>query len=140
MPAGFAPPGEGGIRHGGDIAGNLGAGILTRFRLIFDFTRNRLHVEPGPDWDTQPFKRNRLGVATDYVEGQVRVMHVAQGSPAEEAGIKAGDAIATVNGEPLTEATRTITIREVSRAPAGTMVTLELTDGRELRIELAEYY
>jgi Aspartyl protease/PDZ domain len=139
VPAGFAPPGEGGFGTT-DFAGNLGAGIFTRFRLIFDFTRNRLHVESGPEWDTQPFKRNRLGVATDYVDGQVQVMHVAQGSPAEKAGIKAGDAIATVNGEPLTEATRTITIREVSRAPAGTTVTLKLGDGRELRIELAEYY
>jgi len=139
VPAGFAPPGEGGFGTS-DYAGNLGAGIFTRFRLIFDFTRNRLHVEPGPEWDTKPFKRNRLGLATNFADGQVKVMHVAKGSPAEKAGIKAGDAIETVNGEPLTEANRSATMREASRAPAGTTATLKLADGRELGIVLADYY
>ncbi len=67
-------------------------------------------------------------------------MPVGPGSPAEKAGIKAADAILTVNGEELTEATRAITPREARRAPAGTTVTLELADGRELQISRAAYY
>ncbi len=43
-------------------AGNLGAGILTRFRVLFDYAHECLWLEPGPDL-AAPFPRDRTGLA-----------------------------------------------------------------------------
>ena len=42
-------------------AGNLGAGILTRFRVLFDYAHECLWLEPGPGLDA-PFPRDRTGL------------------------------------------------------------------------------
>ncbi len=139
VPARFAPPGDGGFGTA-EYAGNLGAGVFTRFRVIFDFTRNRLHVEPGPDWDSAPFSKNRLGLATHYEDGKLTILHVAKFSPAERAGVKAGDVIDAVNGESPSEETWSPDMKKTGRAAAGTPVRLRMADGRELRVVLADYY
>ena len=139
VPTGFAPPGPGAFGTTA-YAGNLGAGVFTRFKVIFDFTRNRLHVEPGPQWDTAPYDKNRLGLAAEYADGKLKIVHVATGSPAEKAGIKIDDLIEQVNGAAISEDSWAIDLKQASRAAAGTKVTLKLADGRELSVALAEYY
>ncbi len=139
VPAAFSPPGEGGFGTA-DYAGNLGGAILTRFRIIFDFTRNRLHVEPGPDWQTRPFKINRLGISSDYVDGHIVVQHVALGSPADKAGVKPNDVLEAVDGLTLNEDNWSTTVTDASRRPAGEKTIIRLADGRELTITLRDYY
>ena len=122
------------------MQGNLGAGILTRFGIIFDFTRNRLHVEPGPGWDTTPFDKNRLGITTNFEDGKLKILHVAKSSPAEQAGLKPGDILEKVNGTTFSEDTWSSSMKKICRAANETPVHLCLADGREFHLMLSDYY
>jgi hypothetical protein len=79
-------------------AGTLGAPILARFRVTFDYARRRLVLEPNADaarretWDA-------AGFFLVKVPGeQLMVAMVLPATPADSAGIQAGDALQMVNG------------------------------------------
>jgi hypothetical protein len=85
--------------------GNIGRGILSRFKVIFDYSRKRMILEPGPSF-REPFESDMSGIAlvTRPPEfQQVIVLRVREGSPALEAGVRPGDEIVSVNGTPAAE-------------------------------------
>src|SRR4029453_17949476 len=71
------------------LAGNIGAQIASRFRMILDYGRNRVILEPSPAF-SEPFDRAVSGIAV-RAEGSdyhtFRVREVLEDSPATEAGI-----------------------------------------------------
>ena len=74
-----------------------------------------------------------IGVTIEFVE-EVGIMVIApiEGSPAQEAGIQAGDVLLAADGEPLTD---TNAAAQLVRGPAGTDVTLTiLRDEAEIEI------
>ncbi|UCE25200.1 MAG: PDZ domain-containing protein [Candidatus Zixiibacteriota bacterium] len=80
----------------------IGLGLLSRFNLVFDYYKQRLLVEPNGNFD-EPFEYNMSGLVLgpgngDYLE----VREVYAGSPASEAGLKAGDRIFKVNDRQAT--------------------------------------
>ena len=118
--------------------GNLGAGILSRFRVVFDYSRSCLWLEPGPDLGA-PFPKDKSGLALQWADGALAVEFVAPGSPAAEAGWKEGERIASLDGEPAGEAwSKTFT--KWAEAKAGTEVRFTLADGTERKLVLKEYY
>ena len=95
------PAGSGRISAEGTI-GNIGGGILSRFKVIFDYSRRRMILEPDPDI-AQPFEADMsgLGLVTAPPDfRRVTVARVLDGSPALESGIQAGDEIESVDGTP----------------------------------------
>ncbi len=121
-------------------AGNLGAGILSRFRVIFDYGQDRLLVEPGEGWGSRPFDRNRTGLSLQAAgDGGCEVLLVAPGSPAEKAGIVKGDRVIAVDGSPLGADYRQ-RLLELSRRAPGTEVRVELAGGTVKGLVLADYY
>ncbi len=134
VPVGFFQ-GKKGSFHTRRIAGNLGAGILTRFRILFDYPHQALWLTPGENWD-RPFERNRTGLQTTYDDGALRVVFVAPGSPAEKAGWKAGERIVAIDGKKVQ--------RDDSHAwrrqPTGTKLKLETDKGEQRELVLADYY
>ena len=79
------------------IAGNLGAGILSRFRITFDYRAHTLTFLPNPNAGA-PFGSDRTGLSlTQDDEREITVLGVMAGSPAEKAGVLAGEAIVGVN-------------------------------------------
>ena len=78
--------------------GNLGAGILSRFRVVFDYSRSCLWLEPGPDLGA-PFPKDKSGLALQWADGVLTVEFVAPASPAAEAGWKEGERLAALDGE-----------------------------------------
>jgi predicted aspartyl protease len=98
------PPGPGYISAEGTV-GNIGAGILSRFKVVLDYPRKRIIFEPGPDID-KPFEADMSGlllVSTPPDFKQVTVSRVLDGSPALEAGIQVGDVIESVDGTPVAD-------------------------------------
>jgi predicted aspartyl protease len=80
------------------IAGNLGTGILSRFRLTFDYRAHTLTFLPNPHIDA-PFRSDRSGLSvTQKNAREIVVLSVVAGSQAEAAGVQAKDAIVAVNG------------------------------------------
>lgn len=83
--------------------GNIGGGVLSRFKVIFDYPHRRMILEPGPDI-ALPFEADMSGLGLASIPPdlqRVSVVRVLDGSPAFDAGIRAGDEIQTVNGRPV---------------------------------------
>jgi hypothetical protein len=121
------------------LAGNLGAGILNRFRVIFDYSRDRLILEPSAGFTDGPFRKDRVGLQLKKTQAGLTVAHVAKGSPAKKAGWKEGDVLYAVNGESIETHYRE-QWQELSTAAIGTH--LELTNDKRITttIDLADYY
>ncbi len=73
-----------------------------------------------------------VGIEIGVREGEIRVISPVKGTPAYKAGIKSGDVITAIDGEPVED----ITIEEVVvaiRGPKGTEVVLEIKRDGETR-------
>ncbi len=129
-----------GVFHGSELAGNLGSAVFRRFRLVFDYGREVLHVEPGQDWDTAPFRRDRIGLETAFEEGALAVVFVAPGSPAAAAGIPVGARIRSLGGQPVHAGNWHATYQAWANAQPGTEVVFVDGEGNERRLVAADYY
>ena len=101
----FSRPGPGHTSVPGSI-GNIGGEVLQRFRVTFDYPRERLHLVPSPAF-ARAFEADMSGMTLNVQPGgdhAISVGRVEPGSPAEAIGIAAGDVVASVDGRPLTAA------------------------------------
>ena len=122
------------------VDGNLGGAVFRRFRLVFDYGRKTLHVEPGPDWDTAPFRKDRLGLDLAFKGDVLEVSFVAPGSPAEKAGIRVGERIRTLGGAAVAAEGWRATFVAWADVRAGTEVAFEDAEGRTRKLVAADYY
>jgi hypothetical protein len=139
VPAAFHREDVGGAFDTERLAGNLGAGILSRFRVLFDYPHECLWLEPGSGWDTEPFPRDKTGLSPRYDGDRLVVDYVAPGSPAEAEGWKEGEVITAVDGEPIGPSWWDRYLTWV-RSPDGTEVTLTLADGSTRTLTMRTYY
>ena len=120
------------------VAGNVGAGVLKRFNIVFDYGRQRLIFEPNANY-AEPDAFDRAGMWMNEADGGLEVMDVFAGSPAAEVGIKAGDQILAVDGQPVSSLPA---LRQRFRSdPPGTKVRLEIRTGsarREVELMLRD--
>ena len=117
------------------VQGLLGVALLSRFRVIFDWSRGRLYLIPTPDATTAPFARDRLGLVWTPDGAAMRIVSVYPDSPAARAGLKAGEVIDTVNGKPAVSASG------AGAWPPGTQVTLSVhAPAQTAMLTLADYY
>jgi len=85
--------------------GILGAKVLKRFRVVFDYTNAQVILEPRSGLET-PFTFNNSGVMPlPWMAGaeSIEVADVIASSPAEKAGIEVGDRITAIDGKPVAE-------------------------------------
>jgi hypothetical protein len=111
------------------MAGNIGFGIASRFRMILDYGRHRIILEPSAAF-AEPFGRALSGLAL-VAEGAdyrtFRVRDVLEDSPASEAEIKVGDIIASVDGVAAAKLTLTA-LNETLENPAPHELTIRRAD------------
>ncbi len=91
-----------GVVAGGDAIGNIGGEILRRFTVTFDYPRKRVILEPNTHL-AEPIEADMSGLGLRVgPEGSqaVRVEWILPRSPAEEAGVQAGDLIESIDGRP----------------------------------------
>jgi hypothetical protein len=81
------------------VAGNVGAGVLKRFNLVFDYREQVIYFERNAN-DALPDVFDRSGMWLNAGEGNayLEVIDVIAGGPAESAGIRVGDHIRSVDG------------------------------------------
>ncbi len=87
------------------IAGNIGADVLQRYTVTFDYrARTVTFASNGQSMPEYPTDRTGLSLDQHDTTG-VDVIGVAPGSPAAVAGVAVGDEIVAVNGKPVAQYT-----------------------------------
>lgn len=86
-------------------AGNIGGKILRRFRVIFDYSRLRMILEPSDSFSESD--KTDMSGATLIAEGPgfstIKVVRVRENSPAAEAGLRSADTIVSIDNKPADE-------------------------------------
>lgn len=82
------------------FAGLIGNQVLERFRCTFDYAHDVVYLEPsGRASEPDPF--TRVGVMLARDAGLAHATQVLAGSPAERAGLRVGDTVRTIDGQPV---------------------------------------
>jgi hypothetical protein len=101
-----------------DFAGTIGQGIWHRYKVILDYSRHQMILEPTAE-SAKPFPERRSFGLTLLSSGPhyktFTVSAVRAGSPADKAGFRTGDVIASLDGRPASA----LTLGEVRAAIAG---------------------
>lgn len=106
-----------------------GAGRAETVSLVRE--GRELHVIMTPDFD----EHQQVGYAGWGLKAEVRIAAVSPGMPAGRAGLRAGDVLTSINGQPILSLQ---TVQHVLAAPTGGLVQLVYRrDGRENRTTLA---
>ncbi len=88
--------------------GLIGNDILRRFRVVLDYSRRRLILEPNGHL-ADPFRPNLTANWTGFVatdrKTEYLVTEVLDDSPASRAGMRAGDAVVAIDGRPIASIT-----------------------------------
>jgi carboxyl-terminal processing protease len=90
-----------------------------------DYTTFLVPVEQKPIAEQLEGEYEGIGVWVQYPEGRFTVVSAMPGSPAEDAGLRAGDVILEADGQPLTNLTEEDALTLV-RGPAGSTVQLTI--------------
>ncbi len=108
-----------------DLLGNIGTQIMNRFRVLLDYSRDRIILEPNSNFDN-PFDRafSGLSVQADGKDYRVfRIVAVLESSPGSETGLQKDDVITAVDGRPASELTLT-TLNELFERPVAYALTV----------------
>ncbi|MCP4290662.1 MAG: PDZ domain-containing protein [bacterium] len=83
--------------------GNIGAGILKRFDITFDYGQNLFYLKPNRYFD-ELFDTNMSGILSSNLRnGTYEIDIVLEGSPGSLGGLEPGDIIVKINHQPSSE-------------------------------------
>lgn len=119
--------------------GNIGMPILSRFELTTDYSRHRILLKPRPDAIGAPFSKDRSGLGARLNEGVFAISFVAPGSPAETAGLKTGQKITAVNGQPAKDLA-VAGLTKLRIGASGQTLALTLDTGETVNLVLKDYF
>jgi hypothetical protein len=107
------------------VAGNVGAGVLKRFNITFDYSRQQLIFERNAN-DGVRDTYDRAGMWINLADGAFEVEDVVAGGPAAAAGLKIGDRILAIDGKEAARLPLPDARAALRTAPPGTRVRLTL--------------
>ncbi len=113
------------------VAGNVGAGVLKRFNITFDYPHQQLIFEPNANYD-QPDVYDRSGMWLNQSGETLEVMDVVAGGPAAAAGLKTGDKILAIAGRPVSQLSLPA-VRQEFKSEPGTKLRLSIQSGEQKR-------
>lgn len=118
---------RGGVLSGDGFGGIIGADVLRRFKVVFDYSRRRMFVEPAANY-AEPFGFDQSGLLLRTDARGFGIYRIMEGSPAAEAGLRESDVIEAVNGKPAASYSLE-QIRRMFMGPEGSVH--ELSVGRD---------
>jgi hypothetical protein len=114
---------------GEPVHGLLGYSFLRHFRFVLDYPRRVMWLDPRPsDREERPYEYTHVGLQLERRGRDIVVSGVVAGSPANQAGIRAGDVLVQLDGHAVAGGD----LIEVARSlegPAGTVARLVLRRG-----------
>ncbi len=118
------------------LAGNLGAAVLGRFKLTFDYQARSIALQPGAN-ATRPFQANHAGLSVTQTRAdRLDVLSVQPDSAAFRSGIRPGDAILYINGRSVVgEGLGVFDLTPLLAGPHALDLTLD-RKGRSIRVEI----
>jgi membrane-associated protease RseP (regulator of RpoE activity) len=114
------------------VAGNLGAGMVKRFNVTFDYGHQRIIFESNANTG-RPDTCDRAGMWLNRASDGFEVVDVVAGGPAEAAGVKVGYRIAAIDGTPVEKLSLPALRERFRNEPVGTAVKLTVLAGGERR-------
>jgi|SRR5215469_15470898 len=120
------------------IAGNIGAGILKRFVVTLDYGHQTIYLKPiaGAIADLDTFDRSGLWLNDD--PAGFKVIDVMPGTPADEAGLKDGDIVTSVDGKPVDSIHLYDLRRRLRNDAPGTTVTFSVKRKGDVKVTLRD--
>ena len=114
---------------GEPVHGLLGYSFLRHFCVTIDYPRHVLWLDPQPGgWDDRPYEYSHVGLQLERRDGALRVIAVAEGSPADKAGILPGDEVVAVDEEQVS-GLDLLTVTRRLEGPPGTRTAITLRRG-----------
>jgi len=121
------------------ITGGVGLPLLSKFRLIVDYSRNRLFAIPDAAAIARPLDKDRVGVMLVARGPRFLTVFVAPGSPGAAAGFHKGDEIALIDGK-APSAWPGREIISIYLADPGTSHTFTMKDGSVRTVTAADFF
>lgn len=112
--------------------GNIGGEILRRFTVTFDYSRQRMYLQLNPG-SSEPFRFDQSGMWMNREDGAFVIKTVMSGGPAEQAGLKVGDRVTSIDGRPVAAMALTDFRTALRDDEPGTQFHLHVDDGKTSR-------
>lgn len=119
-----------------DRNGNLGADILSRFNVVFDYEDNSMYLKKGSQFN-RPFEHDMSGIEVYLQDGKTRhyfISRVEPDSPAEKAGIKVDDEILFINFQAVSSF-KLDDINNLFKSANGKTIILSIYRSKELMVK-----
>lgn len=119
-----------------DPQANLGAGVLRRFTVAFDYAAKRMYLAPNADF-AKGDAFDRSGLWLLGAGEALKVVDVAPDSAAARAQLRDGDLVTAIDGEAVAKRSLSDWRRRLRELPAGTRLGVDYRrGGQPLRAEL----
>jgi len=120
-----------------DRNGNLGADVLTRFNVVFDYEDNAMYFKKGAQYN-RPFEHDMSGI--ELYTRQDKILHyfisrIEPGSPAEKAGVMVDDEIVSINFQPIS-GYKLNDITNIFKSTNGKTIILSIYRDKELIVKV----
>ncbi len=116
--------------------GNLGADILSRFNVVFDYEDNSMYLKKGSQFN-RPFEHDMSGIELYLQEGKPPhyfISRIEPGSPAEKAGVMVDDEIVFINFQ-AASSLKLNDITNLFKSADGKIIILSIYRNKELMIK-----
>ncbi len=117
------------------MAGFIGAEIMRRFTVTWDYRNNRMWLIPNGHLG-DPFEADASGMHLSTKLPDLKTVYVdavLPGSPADQAHLRPGDVLTTINGKPRLPLWQ---INDLLRRPGSTITLSVVREGKEFPVTL----
>lgn len=126
---------DSGIFSAENIDGNVGGGIISMFRVAFDYPNYRIYLTKYADAQMGDALITS-GILLKKTKDDIKIFKVIPGTPAEEAGLKEGDRLIEIN-KTKTEGMILKDIYELLDGEVGDKINLKIRrEGKERKFKL----